>query len=602
MRHVLAGALTGLAAGAYARSGQDKEGAGGRPDPALAFARGAQAGGALIPDKTAALQKQADAATQNKLLTVKANLDLYKQQMANYHAGHDQQDLLEKNNAGLMNDAAAFDSSLSDADKNDATKRAITKTGLTHDQALTELGGQGLFDKLAFVTGHKDVQVDGKWEVVPLFSILNPNLTTQMSEAQAAQMATFNPAYKNAYNATGGDLRIPLSRYAADQHQLNELNQTEAFFKGVQDQLGLKNVPDFSALARDPQTGRQVRDAVADVTDARSKGGTPIDALRRLTMSGGGALILKGMGIDNATVTTAFNKQVADQKSAEAEGKKEVKETPTPKSAADLEHTQLENKVLQNKLSTDAKIGDTTKTGDEYIKTLSPQDQAQLKAVHEGRQGLSERQLGTKDGKILSEQLNAAYPDFDASKYPNYNKMRGDMTSGKASVGINRFNTALRHLDTMNNHVNAWSTLPGLSTLSALSGGDAANLEADRTAVASELAAAYKGGVASQAEVNEWNEMLNSSSPARLHTNIKEIATLLRGKLDAYQNQWDNGAPRDVVSPIRIISNEGRAAYKNITGEKIPPARGDMQTNPANGFLYRFDGTNYVNTGKKAGQ
>ena len=48
-----------------------------------------------------------------------------------------------------------------------------------------------------------------------------------------------------------------------------------------------------------------------------------------------------------------------------------------------------------------------------------------------------------------------------------------------------------------------------------------------------------------------------ASSPYELKTNIREVAKLLRGKLDAYQNQWDNGAPRDVVSPIRIISPQG---------------------------------------------
>jgi hypothetical protein len=220
-----------------------------------------------------------------------------------------------------------------------------------------------------------------------------------------------------------------------------------------------------------------------------------------------------------------------------------------------------------------------------------------LKAVHEGRQGLSERQLGTKDGKILSEQLNAAYPDFDATKYPAYNKMRTSMTSGPISVGVNRFNTALQHLATMDSHVSAWSTIPGLKSVDALVGGDAANLEADRTAVKSELAAAYKGGVASQGEVNDWAEMLDVASPFELKTKIKELGKLLQGKLNSYQNQWDNGAPRDVVSPIRIISPEGRAAYKKITGETLPPVRGDVQT--VQNVPYTFDGTQWV---KKAGQ
>jgi hypothetical protein len=53
---------------------------------------------------------------------------------------------------------------------------------------------------------------------------------------------------------------------------------------------------------------------------------------------------------------------------------------------------------------------------------------------------------------------------------------------------------------------------------------------------------------------------------------------MLRGKLGGYQNQWDTGAPKGVVSPIQIIGHNGRAAYEHIMGEKLPHSPGDVVT------------------------
>jgi hypothetical protein len=47
------------------------------------------------------------------------------------------------------------------------------------------------------------------------------------------------------------------------------------------------------------------------------------------------------------------------------------------------------------------------------------------------------------------QQLTTAYPNFDQSKALSYFKTRQDFTSGKTSVGINSYNTAIAHLGTM---------------------------------------------------------------------------------------------------------------------------------------------------------
>ena len=117
--------------------------------------------------------------------------------------------------------------------------------------------------------------------------------------------------------------------------------------------------------------------------------------------------------------------------------------------------------------------------------------------------------------------LNRAYPTYDATRFPDYQKTRADFTSGKTAQGVNSFNTALGHLSTFYDHISTWSTVPGLKTFSALAGGDAAKLNTDKIAVKTELAKAYAGGQLSEGELKEWDNRLDTVSPLELKTNVK---------------------------------------------------------------------------------
>jgi hypothetical protein len=563
-----------------------------------------QAGQGVVAKQNADAQALSDKQQAIKLQNVKNSVDQVHLMAALTQQKHQELQGVLDSNQPALDDFKAMDDKQADP-----SNKIILSEPMTFQQALdSPLYGKGKMTTNSILMSGRQSVYDpetGETHEVPLFTILSPEASGVTVSAD--QMKNFSTINKSFNGMEGADVKLPIHQYLALQGNLTSIQHFQSFIKRADEQLGITDNTDLAAaVKKDPTLIYGIRAAEG----ALAQGGSTADTLQRIQHGTDGKVtwdsskLFDAMGLDQDTVAAYIkqkaNEDLAAQERAKAAGKEELKETPkpqTPQEAATLEHTKLENKKLSNDLSTAAKVGDTTKTGSEYLGTLSPQDQAQLKAVHEGRQGLSERQLGTKDGKILSEQLNAAYPDFDATKYPAYNKMRTSMTSGPISVGVNRFNTALQHLATMDSHVSAWSTIPGLKSVDALVGGDAANLEADRTAVKSELAAAYKGGVASQGEVNDWAEMLDVASPFELKTKIKELGKLLQGKLNSYQNQWDNGAPRDVVSPIRIISPEGRAAYKKITGETLPPVRGDVQT--VQNVPYMFDGTQWV---KKAGQ
>lgn len=312
-RNVLAAALAAMVAGADAR---DKE---GRHDPMKAAALGYEAGGQPMAKRVGELQQASDEDIARRQMVMKNNLDLVHQQVMSAHQQHvDLTETSDRNNAGILADAANFDKNLSGADVNDPTKKAILGQHLTHEEALAKLQGHWS-DTSAIVDGYQDIRnpQTGVMEVHPTYAVLNPNVSIRMSEAQAKEFARFKPAYANAYAATGGNLTVGLHNYVADTNQLNSLEQTEAFFKRVQDQIGAKDVPDFASVVR--EGGQPVLDAVRDVQIALGQQGDATDALKRLSGSGGGQILLSKMGITNDQVNKLYNDKVAAAKLA-AEG------------------------------------------------------------------------------------------------------------------------------------------------------------------------------------------------------------------------------------------------------------------------------------------
>ena len=316
-RNILASALAGMVAGADARDAQ------GRHDPGLAAAQGFVAGQKPMQERVAGLQAAEDESFARKQMTMKNNLDLVHQMAAMTHQQHvDLTETSDRNNAGVLKDAAEFDKNLSGADANDPSKKALLAKGLTYQEALQKLNGHWS-DQAAIVDGYQDIRnpQTGQMEVHPTYALLNPAVTVKMSEDQAKEFGKYKPAYANAYQATGGNLAVPLNRYISDVHELNSYKQAESYFERVKEDIGITGAPDFAALASG-KDGQQVRDAVKDVENAQAQGGDQVAVLKRLQGTGGGQLILKDMGISDAQVNKYVNEQLAAQREAQAAGDK----------------------------------------------------------------------------------------------------------------------------------------------------------------------------------------------------------------------------------------------------------------------------------------
>lgn len=311
-KSILAGALAGMFGGMGARDAE------GRHDPMKAAAEGFEAGKKPMEKRIGELQKTSDEDVSRRQMVMKNNIDLMHQQIAMTHMQHETlHETADSNSKGVLADAKKFDEGI-----DDPTKRAIIGSGLSHEEALAKLNNHWS-DSMALVDGYKDVRNPntGVMETEPTYAVLNPNVSIQMSEEQAKQLATFKPAYKNAYQDTNGNLTLPLHRYVADVNQLNSLNQAASFLEGIEGKLGIKaKTPNLAALTSNPQGGRQILDAVHDVENAIAQGGDPTSVLQRLSGTGGGSLILKEMGISDDQVSHLVNEKIKNEALAKEGG------------------------------------------------------------------------------------------------------------------------------------------------------------------------------------------------------------------------------------------------------------------------------------------
>lgn len=218
--------------------------------------------------------------------------------------------------------------------------------------------------------------------------------------------------------------------------------------------------------------------------------------------------------------------------------------------------------------------------GEDYIKTLPSSEAQYLRTIAAGKQNLPPSR--SKEGLKIAKQMASAYPDYDSSKQPAYMKTRAAFTSGAESKGINAFNTAIAHLGEVYDHADS---AVGAGAKSFFGNKDAAALNTARTAVAEELAKAYAGGQASLEQVKSMKELLDTQSPAKLKNNVKEVVQLLKGKLESYNDQWENAKPSASIPNFKVLSDKSASVLDKIEGKNTPPPGATAEVTDASGKL-----------------
>ena len=402
----------------------------------------------------------------------------------------------------------------------------------------------------------------------------DPNVSANDSstDAQAAQQTLANAnggkvpnvavVHEPAPDGQHGTINI----YAPTQAQAAQ-NRT-GFIKQINDARAAQGLPALDPAVANSMSYKELRDQSVAAVDAMNPTAPPADP--------------KNIQVDLAA---AQQKLDAYKKHADATGQPDANpavtkmlqarvdylnalptetKPQTPQEAATLKHTELENKKLSNDLAT---ATGSNLTGPAFLASLPQQRASAVRAIGEGRMELTPTMLRSKDGQALAQQVTSAYPDFDQSKAQSYFKTRQDFTSGKTSTGINSYNTAIAHLGTMYDHVSGTNSLQLNNPASDVH----RQLDLDKQLVSTELTKAVSNGQMTEGEKNSILGSISGYTVSSYQTRIKEAATLLNGKLESYQQQWNNGAPPGAVSQVRILSPQSEATIAHINGTSVRP-------------------------------
>jgi hypothetical protein len=205
-------------------------------------------------------------------------------------------------------------------------------------------------------------------------------------------------------------------------------------------------------------------------------------------------------------------------------------------------------------------------TGEDYLKTLPLPQQQVLKAVAEGRETRSPRQLQDKNGNPtpFAVALHRAYPDFNDKKAAAYGALVKDFTTGPTSRTLTAYGTAINHARALYDNTGPKSYIPGTDEFK--------RYNQDVTWVATEVAKALNPtGVATESSIREQEDALRS----RLNRKeaIRNAAHILNGKMSEVKQRWANGQVRDSYQPpMPGLSKEAldNAEYLLSGGKNAP--------------------------------
>lgn len=220
-------------------------------------------------------------------------------------------------------------------------------------------------------------------------------------------------------------------------------------------------------------------------------------------------------------------------------------------------------------------------TGEDFIKQLNPQEQNIVK-------GLTDYKLDPARTFGLRNDLRARYisyaqqydPTFDMSQFPSRQKIRSDYTTGKNAKQILGFNTAIKHLGTLDDAIGKTPDSPYTpfnklqrAAYSRFSSGSPESLgiteeETALNAVAGELANIFKQTGATDPEIKSWVESYNrDASRANRKQYIKTGVILLESRLNSLQDLYERGMGKPY--PGTLVDQSSRETIGRLFGASV---------------------------------
>jgi hypothetical protein len=182
----------------------------------------------------------------------------------------------------------------------------------------------------------------------------------------------------------------------------------------------------------------------------------------------------------------------------------------------------------------------TTLTGDAFLKTLSPVDQAHVKALNEGREPFPTAKMMASNPyyERLADAVAQYNPDFDATAFSTRKNANTAFTTGIQGRQLLAFGSAVKHLETLGGLIDALKNkdtiqLNRLNNLWEKQTGQSAvtNFEAAKGIVAKEIMKSIVTGGGGVEERQELSRLMDAAkSPEQLRGVVDTYYDLMKAQ------------------------------------------------------------------------
>ena len=217
-----------------------------------------------------------------------------------------------------------------------------------------------------------------------------------------------------------------------------------------------------------------------------------------------------------------------------------------------------------------AEKADVSLTGEAFLKSLTPDLAAEVKAYAEGRRPFP---VGISLSKLqpLIRLVGQYDPEFDASNYTGRLKSRQDFTAGASAKQITALNTVVGHLGDLAHKAEALNgtNIQAINAVknwlkTATGSSDVTNFNVVKKGVTDELTRVWRQAGGSEQDIKTWAESLNAAqSPAQLHGTFTTIAGMLGARLEALENQKTQGLGR-FGNDIQVITPKAMGILQTL--------------------------------------
>jgi hypothetical protein len=217
----------------------------------------------------------------------------------------------------------------------------------------------------------------------------------------------------------------------------------------------------------------------------------------------------------------------------------------------------------------------TTLTGDAFLKTLSPTDQAHVKAISEGREPFPTPRMMASNPyyERLADAVAQYNPDFDATAFSTRKNANTAFTTGIQGRQLLAFGSAVKHLETLGGLIDALKNkdtirLNSLNNLWEKQTGQSAvtNFEAAKGIVAKEIMKAIVTGGGGIEERQELSHLMDAAkSPEQLRGVVDTYYELMKAQKENLIIQRDAaGLPRSSLPDYtKHSADEGKKPTGN---------------------------------------